>query len=171
MISFFCKKIVFSYENIFGVKVSEKTFDVIYQFSKFLMVGFSNSIVSYTTYVITLYLLKINNIFISFDFLFSQFIAFLVSVLWAFYWNKKYVFKGTIYSFFQLFKSLLKVYLSYSFTGLFLSEILLYFMINYLNIFELIAPIICICICLPINFILNKFWVFKKNNIPVILRI
>lgn len=165
----FVNKVVIELEYVLRVRLSEHTVELLYQFSKFIIVGISNSLVSYSIYVITLYILKVNTISVSYDYLFSQFVAFSLSVLWAFYWNQKYVFNGTFISLIQLFRSLIKIYLSYSFTGLFISEILLYLMINVLNMSELVAPIINICICFPINFILNKFWVFKqkaKRSIP-----
>lgn len=59
---------------------------------------------------------------------------------------------------------LLRSYLSYGFTGLILSEILLYVWVDKIGISEYVAPIINMIICLPVNFILNKFWTFHKMN-------
>ncbi len=63
----------------------------------------------------------------------------------------------------SLLKSLLKTYVSYAFTGLFLSSILLIFWVRVLHISEFIAPIINLCVSVPLNFLINKFRVFKKE--------
>ena len=59
---------------------------------------------------------------------------------------------------------MIKTYISYSFTGLFLSSILLVLWVQVLGISEFIAPIINLLISVPLNFIINKFWAFKKSN-------
>lgn len=57
-------------------------------------------------------------------------------------------------------KGLIKVYISYGSTFL-LSTGLLYLMVDIAGISEYIAPLINLCATVPLNFVLNKFWVFK----------
>lgn len=52
----------------------------------------------------------------------------------------------------SIWKSLIKTYISYSFTGLFLSSILLVLWVQVLGISEFIAPIINLLISVPLNF-------------------
>ena len=98
-----------------------------------------------------------------FDYIVAQVIQFFLSVLWSFYWNNRMVFKLKEGDHRSILKSLLKTYVSYAFTGLFLSSILLIFWVQVLHISEFIAPVINLCVSVPLNFLINKFWAFKKN--------
>ena len=81
----------------------------------------------------------------------------------AYYWNNKYVFKAKdkVVTKKDTFKQLIKVYMSYGVTFI-LSTILLYVMVDCMHVSEYIAPIINLCITVPINFVMNKLWAFKK---------
>jgi len=72
-------------------------------------------------------------------------------------WNRVWVFKNSK----KNLSSIVKFYLSYLSTWL-LSAILLYIWIEVFNISDKIAPIINVVITTPINYLLNKYWVFKK---------
>lgn len=91
----------------------------------------------------------------------AQIIAFLLSVLWSFYWNNKKVFLPEEGKERSIWKALLKTYISYSFTGLFLNSILLILWVDVLEISEFVAPVFNLLISVPLNFIINKFWAFK----------
>lgn len=119
------------------------------QFIKFGIVGFSNTLIAMAIYY-SLVLLDVN-------YLIANFFAFAISVLNAFYWNRKYVFKGSTKS---KLRQLTKVYSSYGITFL-ISMGSLFLMVDVLCISELIAPIINLCITVPLNFLLNKFWAFR----------
>lgn len=132
------------------------------QFMKFGIVGVSNTLLSYAIYVFFLYLLERAKIEGEITYLCSNVIAFVVSVAWSYYWNNRFVFtndKNTSWV-----KVLLKTYVAYSFTGLFLSSALLIVWIQYLGISEYIAPIINLFFTVPINFIINKFWAFASKK-------
>ena len=140
---------------------SESAETAFVQFVKFGIVGVTNTVISYVLYAGSLLIMKNYEIFPGFDYLIAQVIAFVLSVLWSFYWNNKYVFKigdGDVRS---VWRSLIKTYISYSFTGLFLSAILLVFWVRILGISEFLAPILNLIISVPLNFIINKFWAFK----------
>ena len=142
--------------------------DTIIQFIKFGMVGAINTVL---TYLITnggYYLLhwheQICNV-----------IAFVITVFISFLLNGKFVFnKNNIEEDNQKkeakiknvswWKSLLKVYASYSITGLFLSALLLYIEEQLLGIPHYIATLMNLIVTIPINFLLNKFWAYKKNT-------
>lgn len=119
------------------------------QFIKFGLVGISNTLISLGTYYL-LYFLGVN-------YLISNTVGFVVSVLNSYYWNNKYVFKKTQKGH---LKPLIKTFLSYGSTFL-LSTVLLFIMVQYFGVSEIIAPIVTLVITIPLNFLMNKFWAFK----------
>ena len=132
--------------------------DSFIQFIKFGIVGLSNTVIGYGIYVISLYVFRKFSLFANIDIYVAQFIMFLLSVLWSFYWNKKRVF---VKSKENIFKSLVKTYITYGFTTFLLSEVLLVLWVRVFNINEYIAPIFSLIITVPLNFIIQKFWVFR----------
>ena len=93
-------------------------------------------------------------------YLLGSIVGFIISVLNSFYWNNKYVFKTEGQS--EWLKRLLKTYMSYGGTTI-LSTILLYIEVELLHINESIAPLINLAITVPLNYLVNKFWAFKKS--------
>ena len=147
-----------------GKNLSEKTFNTIMQFFKFGIVGVSNVIVSWGIYLVCLVVFEKANLFPRSDYLIAQIVGFFLSVLWSFYWNNRFVFglnSGEERSFWT---TLLKTYISYSFTGLFLNSILLLIWVQIFQISEYIAPIMNLFVSIPLNFIINKFWAFRKKE-------
>ncbi len=137
---------------------------VIKQFIKFGIVGVTNTLIGYFIYVVSLQVLRYFDLWSSYDIYISQFIMFVLSVAWSFYWNKKYVFKGTINSKKEIIVALLKTYVSYAFTSLFLSEVLLVLWVEVLHINDYIAPVISLFITVPLNFVIQKFWAFGERK-------
>jgi putative flippase GtrA len=149
--------------HLFHKELSDDTFETFMQFVRFGIVGLSNTVVSYVLYAGFLLLFQHFGLFPGTDYILAQVIQFFLSVLWSFYWNNRMVFKLGENEHRSILKSLIKTYVSYAFTGLFLSSVLLIFWVEVLHISEFIAPIINICICVPINFLINKYWAFKKE--------
>ena len=133
------------------------------QFIKFGIVGLSNTIISYVIYILTLLGLQSVGFFPSTDYLIAQFVGFVLSVLWSFYWNNKFVFQDKKENRNWL-HTLVKTYISYAFTGIVLNSILSIIWVEVFHWPKLIAPIINLLISVPLNFILNKFWAFKSNS-------
>lgn len=146
--------------RILHLKLSEKKLEGALQFVKFGIVGLSNTVISYVIYVIALLVFQAVRVSENVDYLAAQVIAFILSVLWSFYWNNKYVF-GDVDSDRNIVQTLLKTYVSYAFTGLFLNSILAVLWVQVLGIDKMLAPIINLLISVPVNFIMNKFWAFK----------
>ena len=134
------------------------------EFIKFGLVGVSNTIVSYLLYAVTLQVLIKLNIFPAFDYIIANIVSFLLSVLWSFYWNNKYVFKLKDGEERSIWKALLKTYVSYGVTGIVLNNILLFLWVDILGIHKMVAPIISLVINIPINFFMNKLWAFSKKK-------
>ncbi len=127
----------------------------IIQFIKFGLVGGLNTILSYIITNSGYYILGLHEQI-------CNVIAFVITVFISFLLNSKYVFKKEDSTKKNSFgKLLIKVYLSYSITGLFLTAILLYFEETVFLIPHYIATLMNIMVTVPLNFVLNKFWAFK----------
>lgn len=148
--------------KILRLNISDEKMDALMQFIKFGIVGLSNTVISYVIYVGVLLLFQKNKIIPTIDYLVAQVIAFILSVLWSFYWNNKYVFQKKDDEERNLLQSLIKTYISYAFTGLFLNSILSLLWVEIVHIPKMVAPIINLLVSVPINFLMNKFWAFRK---------
>lgn len=141
--------------KLLGKELTDEQWAVWLQFVGFAIVGVSNFLVSYGVYALFLCFQT--------NYHFANIMAFLISVLNAFFWNNRFVFKqdGTQRIW---WKTLLKTYLSYAFSGLFLTEVLLYVEITVLGLPKLLGPVINLVITTPINFFMNKFWAFRSKK-------
>ena len=134
------------------------------EFVKFGIVGLSNTAVSYIIYVLTLQFFVLSGIQFRYDYFVGNVVSFILSVLWSFYWNNKYVFKVKEGEKRNILLALFKTYLTYAFTGLILNNILAYVWIDIFHIHKMIAPLITLIVSVPINFILNKLWAFRTKK-------
>ena len=130
--------------------------NLIIQFIKFGMVGVINTVLSYLITNGCYYAIKLHEQV-------SNLIAFVITVAISFILNRKFVFKPKEEKE-NFWKSLVKVYASYSITGLFLTAIFLYIEEQILGIPHYIATLMNLIITVPINFLLNKFWVYKDKE-------
>lgn len=152
----------------------------VWQFIKFGMVGVMNTFVSYAVYSICYYLLK-TNVHV------ANVMGFIISVLNAFFWQSRFVFKESVTGEHRVWwKVLIKTYISYSFSGLFLTELLLLFWLNVINLGQYLggvalwleawglsmsgydlavsaAPFLNMIVTVPINFLVNKFWAYRQK--------
>ncbi|MBB2182853.1 GtrA family protein [Lachnospiraceae bacterium MD1] len=143
------------------INMKESTYKVLLQFIKFGIVGVSNTLVYYILNLITLLLVR--DLALEKDYIIGNIIGFILSVLWSFYWNNKLVFKKEESEKRNLYVALARTYASYAFTGLVLSNIISYVLIDIFSVSKYIVPIINSLIGVPINFALNKLWAFKKG--------
>ncbi len=118
------------------------------KFIKFAIVGFGNLFISLITYYIL--------VFFSINYQIANIGGFITGSLNGYIWNRIWVFKNSK----KNLSSIVKFYFSYLSTWL-LSAILLYIWIEIFNISDKIAPIINVVITTPINYFMNKYWVFK----------
>lgn len=156
----------------------------ILQFIKFGLVGVSNTIVSYSVYAVCCFIIG-TNVHV------ANVAGFIISVFWAFIMQSKFVFKETEEGEHRVWwQVLIKTYIAYSFTGLFLTEVLLILwlqiidisrfltpvvnwlfsnfgkIINEVDLAKAMAPFLNMVFTIPINFCVNKFWAYrqKKSN-------
>jgi len=138
------------------MKNKEKLKNLMIQFIKFGIVGAINTVLSYAITNGCYYLLhwhaQVSNI-----------VAFTITVFISFLLNGKFVFNQDEEKR-SFWKSLLKVYASYSITGLFLTAGLLYVEEQIFGIPHYIATLMNLVVTIPINFLLNKFWAYNDKN-------
>ena len=150
------------------------------QFVKFSLVGVMNTLISEGLYVII--------VLLGGHYLFASILGFAISVLNAYYWNNRYVFKqseeeeGRVW-----WKTLLKTYAAYS-GGQVLNMVLLVLWVDIVQIGnwfgwlgdwflgmgitqldahtigEIVAAGVNLVITVPINFLINKYWTFGKKK-------
>lgn len=125
----------------------------------FGLVGFSSALVNLGIYNLVLWILQILRWFPGFDFLVAQFFGFVISVAWAFWFNRRYVFRTPDAPWKE---SLIKVYITYSLTGIGLSSLLSLLWVHVFGLPKEIVTILNDTLCFPVNFLLNKYWSFKK---------
>lgn len=129
------------------------------QFISFGLVGALNTVI----YLIIYYFFVIINKNL---YIIGSIAGYVVSILNAYYWNSKFVFKTTkLESDNSGTKSLVKTFASYGLT-LLLSITLLYVMIEKIHISDKIAPLFNLLVTVPLNFILIKYWALKMNEKP-----
>ena len=122
------------------------------RFIKFGIVGISNTLIHLAVY----YVLSVLGV----HYLIANGIAFIISVYNAWYWNQKYVFEHDGR---ENAKKIFKVYVVYAFS-FFISMASMFLMVEVISISELIAPVLNLFITVPLNFCLNKFWVFSAGK-------
>lgn len=162
--SFIEKIYMFFVELLFKIikkDLTDKKRQTFKEFLQFGLVGVSNTIISYLLYVVTLLLVSKSGV--KFDYIIANIVSWLLSVLWSFYWNNKFVFKKEEGEKRNIWAALFKTYVSYGFTGLILNNILSVLWVSVLHISKMLAPIINLVISIPINFFMNKLWAFGKK--------
>ena len=83
----------FIFFKILHLKLTEYQWNNLIQFVKFGLIGLSNTVISYIVYLISLFVFNHFQFSLYADYLIAQVIAFILSVLWSFYWNSQFVFE------------------------------------------------------------------------------
>ena len=139
--------------------------DLIVQFIKFGFVGGMNTMLSLAIYYLFLLIDPVL-------YLLGNIIGFAVSTLNAYIWNSRFVFKGKTTALPKLREGadkpssqtggrIIKTYISYG-ISLGLGTVLLYLWVQVIGISKAIAPVVNLVITIPLNFCMNKFWVYKR---------
>ena len=147
--------------KVLHLSVLNKNWEGFMQFVKFGIIGLSNTVISYILNVTVLLILSPFSV--SWDFCAGNMVGFLLSVLWSFYWNNRFVFTMQEGQQRSVWKALLKTYLAYGFTGIILNNILSWLWITKFGISKFIAPVINLIVSVPLNFIINKLWAFRAE--------
>lgn len=176
--------------EVTGNKAKKGLIATFWQFIKFGIVGVSNTAVAMLVNAISLYLFyKLGGIPESnkISYWTSSILSWLISVLNAFYWSNRYVFKNKEGEQRVWWKVLIKTYISYAWTGLILSNILIWVWNDVVHIgryfgwladlvqkfgiemtgdriVSYIAVFLNMMITIPMNFVINKFWAYKGKK-------
>ena len=140
--------------KILRIKISNEAWNKLFQFVKFGIVGLSNTLISYVVYVVFVAL--------GIHYLVASLVGFFASVINAYYWNNKYVFQNEQGEQRVWWKAFLKTVASYAGTGIVLNNILLILWVEVAGLPEMLGPVVNLFITIPLNFLLNKYWAFKK---------
>ena len=137
------------------VQSKEELKQLVLQFIKFGLVGVSNTLVSWACYYLFLW---INEDL----YLVGSVVGTVVSIANAFFWNDKYVFQSAESDRKNKLKRLGKTYVSYGGTSL-LGMMLLWLEVHILGLSKVWAPPVNLVVTIPLNFLINKFWTFRKK--------
>lgn len=167
----------------------KKGLSAVWQFIKFGLVGVSNTVVSYVTYSLTYYwILGASTMTDDIKVQIANVVGFVISVLNAYIWQSKFVFKEQEGGEHRVWwKVLIKTYISYAFSGLFLTAVLLALWLKVVHIEQYLggvaqwltgfglqlsatdvavslAPFLNMVVTIPINFCINKFWAYRQKE-------
>ncbi len=166
---------------------SSEKFRNIGQFLKFCMVGVSNVVVCEGIYVVLL--------FLGVHYLAANIIGNLISILNAYFWSNRFVFKAEEGERRVWWKVLAKTYASYGFSMALAAGLLVFWIeivrlsrymepvlkmltsagilpwmenvglsVDADRLAELLAEAINLVITIPINFLVNKFWTYRRQK-------
>lgn len=127
------------------------------QFIKFGIVGVINTVLSYLITNGSYYVLHLHEQI-------SNLISFLITVLISYLLNSRFVFRQEEGARQPWYRALAKVYASYALTELVLMGILLFIQERLFGIPHYIATFVNLCVTVPLNFLLNKFWAYRKQE-------
>ena len=127
---------------------------LIVQFIKFGLVGFLTTVISYAVYALLVYM--------GFPYIAANIVGFIIGTLNSFIWNSLFVFKKQQDEKRNPWWTLVKTFVTYGCSNLLLSSLLLWILVEKFGLSEYIAPILVLCVTVPLNFVVNKFWSYKK---------
>ena len=119
-------------------------------FYRFIVVGISNTIISYLTFIIAYHFIVKSNTII------SQILSYSAGIVWSFIWNRRWTFKSK--------KSMSKEFLLFVLTQvvmLVLSTALLYLIVDRYHYPASISWVCVMAIITILNFVMLKIVVFK----------
>lgn len=136
--------------------MKEKIKNWISQFIKFGMVGVVNTVLG-----LVIYWILVN---LGVHYLIANATEFLITVAISYVLNNLLTFREPGKKPEWSFKTLLKSYTSYLSTGIGLASVLLWFWNDILGVNQNLAPVLNLFVTVPLNFLLNKLWVYRKHE-------
>lgn len=123
---------------------------------RYLVIGILTTVINYIVFAIL-----VNNVKIEMHT--SNIIAWIVSVIFAYFTNKLFVFESKSFKLNTLIKEITSFTISRIFS-LLLEETILYVFVNLLNMNKLVIKLIANILVIILNYILSKFIIFKKSK-------
>ena len=133
------------------------------QFIRFGLVGAVNTMVDMLVYWLTLLVLGDKVLLKEHNYLIAQLLGFIAGTLNAYFMNGKFVFADADGRRKKDLRRLVRSFVGYGFTFA-LSELLLWVWIDNLGVAKIPAKLINLCVTVPLNFIINRFWTFRDNE-------
>lgn len=143
----------------------KKFFPLLQKYSEminYLIFGFLSFLVNLLVYMGTVKLLNADNTKIILI-LFATAFAWIVSVFFAYYTNRIFVFKSKISDKAGVRKEFAQFVAARMVTGL-MELVLMFVFCSLLNMGDTVAKLICNVVVIVTNYILSKIWIFKKTE-------
>ncbi len=132
-------------------KISKKK--IVRQLFKFCLIGICNTIIDYSIYLFF-------SRFVGLYFLYANIISISVAMTFSFFANKYWTFQNTD-------KRLKSQYLKFAAVNVvyfFLNNAILFLLVTFFGLFDLLAKVIAIMIGLSWNFFINRHWTFRNSE-------
>lgn len=123
----------------------------IIQFTKFVIVGFSNLFIDFSIYLLLTRLAD-------FHYLWANILSFTAATINSFFLNKKWTFRNTNRDYHRQYA---KFYLV-SGIGLGLNQLILFVLIESWHFYDILAKCVAVVIVTFWNFLGNRFWTFRE---------
>ena len=123
---------------------------------KYLIIGVLTTGINYVIFAILVNIAKV-------EMHTSNIIAWIISVIFAYFTNKLFVFESRSFKLEVLGKEIVS-FGAARVLSLIMEEIILYVFVNLLNMNQLIIKLIANIIVIIVNYILSKFIIFKKTK-------
>lgn len=123
---------------------------------KYLIIGVLTTAVNYVIFAISVKLLHI-------DMHISNIIAWIISVIFAYFTNKLFVFESKSFKIDVLVKEIIS-FGAARVLSLLLEELILFVFVNKMQMDEMIIKLIANVIVIIINYILSKFIIFRNKS-------
>lgn len=130
-------------------------YPIIKEFIKFCLVGMTNLVIDMSVYY---FLTR----FLHLYYIVAGCISFVISVTWSFYINRKWTFRmahdDSSSRYFKFFGA--------NFISIVINLTLLYLMVDFWHWHDITAKLITTVIVAFVNFSLNKYWTFSREDNP-----
>ena len=131
------------------------------QFLRFCCVGIVNTAVDYAVFWLSNRLLGESFLLGDKNYLIAQLLGFAAGTLNAYFMNGSFVFRNGQRKRNRGSDRLVRSYIGYGFTFA-MSEVLLWLLVSKAGVDKYIAKILILCVTVPLNFVINRFWIFKN---------
>lgn len=122
------------------------------RFIKFCAVGGSNTAISLIVYFVALGC--------GIQYITATILGYVISSVWGYVINKLWVFKPKRNI---IWKSVIKYYITYG-VALGINIVGMYGLVDVVCMSEKIAPFMILCVTIPFNFCMSKFWIYKEDE-------
>ena len=132
------------------------------QFIRFGCVGACNTAIDYAVYFLSNTILGENILLGEKNYLIAQLLGFVAGTLNSYFMNGKFVFAAEDKRRNKGKRQLMRSFIGYGCTFC-LSELMLWLLVSKLGVTKYLAKLMIMCVTVPLNFVINRFWTFKET--------